>query len=78
MRFVLALMAGAALAQEPAPTPPPPDPPMQTYGERDPACLAWTDSCQLCLRTPDNRTACSTPGIACTPGPLICTRKREP
>ena len=69
--LAMALLAGPALAQEP----PPPDPPMQSYGDRDNACIAWTDSCQVCARTPDGRTVCSTPGIACTPGPPVCLRK---
>jgi hypothetical protein len=37
------------------------------------ACAEWTDGCVICLRTPHG-AACSTPGIACVPGPARCLR----
>jgi hypothetical protein len=42
--------------------------------DKDPACIEWTDGCVVCQRTPQ-RPACSTPGIACTRGPLTCLRR---
>ena len=40
----------------------------------DPACAEWSDGCVTCART-DGGLACSTPGIACTPGPQRCLRR---
>ena len=73
---VLAIAAGPLAMAEDAPPPASADIPVQAYSATDLACVAWTDSCQLCLRMPDNRAVCSTPGIACTPGPLVCTRRK--
>lgn len=42
----------------------------------DPACLEWTNGCQVCQRAADG-TACSLPGIACQPGPQRCLRSRN-
>jgi hypothetical protein len=42
--------------------------------DKDPACAEWTDGCIVCQRTPQG-PACSTPGIACTRGPLACPRR---
>ncbi|MCB8821851.1 hypothetical protein [Microvirga rosea] len=38
------------------------------------SCQEWTDGCVICSRRP-NGAACSTPGIACTPGPLQCLKR---
>jgi hypothetical protein len=37
------------------------------------ACQEWTDGCIVCART-ERGTACSTPGIACTRGPIECLK----
>lgn len=37
------------------------------------ACRSWTDGCVVCTRPASGQAACSTPGIACTPGPIACT-----
>jgi hypothetical protein len=42
--------------------------------DKDPACAEWTDGCVVCRRTPQG-PACSTPGIACTRGPLTCLQR---
>ncbi len=47
--------------------------PMQRYGADHPDCLGWTDGCVICTQK-----ACSTPGIACTPGATVCTVQAEP
>jgi hypothetical protein len=36
-------------------------------------CAEWTDGCVVCRRT-DQGAACSTPGIACTRGPIECLK----
>ncbi len=41
----------------------------------DPNCAEWSDGCVICLGTPRG-LACSTPGIACTRGPMQCVRRR--
>ena len=41
----------------------------------DPNCAEWSDGCVICLSTPRG-LACSTPGIACTRGPMQCVRRR--
>ena len=38
-----------------------------------PSCAEWTDGCVVCRRVPEG-LACSTPGIACTPGAQRCLR----
>ncbi|MFD0464343.1 hypothetical protein ACFQY9_23455 [Microvirga aerilata] len=38
-----------------------------------PSCAEWTNGCVVCRRTPEG-LACSTPGIACTPGAPRCLR----
>ncbi|HLM38447.1 MAG TPA: hypothetical protein VK434_02475 [Microvirga sp.] len=41
----------------------------------DPNCAEWSDGCVICLGAPTG-PACSTPGIACTRGPMQCVRRR--
>ena len=38
-----------------------------------PSCAEWTNGCVVCRRTSEG-LACSTPGIACTPGAPRCLR----
>ncbi len=46
---------------------------VQAYGRANPACGTWTDGCVACQAGPGGGPAsCSTPGIACTPGPVAC------
>lgn len=52
-----------------------PAPSVQAYG-RDGRCLAWTDGCRICMRVGD-ASQCSTPGIACTPSAITCTRPAD-
>ena len=40
----------------------------------DAACAEWGDGCRVCRRTAD-ASACSLPGIACTPGAMQCLRR---
>lgn len=79
----LAMCAVSASADEPqplprpAPLPMPPPVSMQAYGDDNADCLEWTDSCTICRRGDDAEIACSTPGIACQPGEIICVVKRK-
>ncbi len=45
---------------------------VQGFG-RDGACAAWTDGCVACTRAA-GLSQCSTPGIACTPRAVTCTK----
>ncbi len=47
------------------------------YGAAHPDCLEWTDSCRTCLRSPDGRVGCSTPGIACQPKDIVCRKEKS-
>ena len=42
----------------------------------DPACLEWTDGCQVCQRLAEG-PACSLPGIACQPVAPHCLRRAD-
>lgn len=44
---------------------------VQSFGRAN-SCPSWGDGCTVCTRTGDGGSACSLPGIACTPGPLAC------
>ncbi len=43
---------------------------LQGFGVANPTCLEWNDGCATCKRSGDFH--CSTPGIACQPGAIIC------
>ena len=49
---------------------------IQAYGNQDSSCLVWTDGCRNCDRT-DNGPSCSNIGIACQPGLIKCTSRKE-
>jgi hypothetical protein len=84
--------APPALAGEPGGSPPPkPALTLQNFGRRNGHCLEWTNSCAVCTRVGRRkparsdhpwsrrsaiRIACSTPGIACQPREIVCSRKR--
>ncbi len=42
------------------------------YGAANPACLEWSDGCVTCVRG-----KCSTPGVACQPGEILCKRNTK-
>jgi hypothetical protein len=90
MRFALAAMmlcamvhgAGADDVKAPetpqsaspeTPAAPPPEA-VIAFGVSHPACEEWTDGCVICTRSADALN-CSTPGVACQPGPTICRRE---
>jgi hypothetical protein len=47
------------------------------YGAAHPECMEWTDSCRTCMRSPDGRVGCSTPGIACQPKDIECKKENK-
>ena len=49
---------------------------IQGYGDQDASCLVWTDGCRNCDRT-ESGSSCSNIGIACQPGPIKCTTRKE-
>lgn len=50
---------------------------MQGYAAADPTCLEWANGCQICQTAgAAGAAACSTPGIACTPGKIVCKRRK--
>ncbi len=72
--------AAAARADEPyAPHMPKPEAgpaTVFTFGRENPDCAEWTDACQACVRAADGNFHCTTVGIACTPGPPMCSVKK--
>ena len=70
--LVAAVAGSAVLAGEPsAPTPPTEEEIVQAWGKTHPDCAEWTDACLVCRRDGEI-FACSTPGPACLPEPVVC------
>jgi hypothetical protein len=44
---------------------------LEGYALAAPRCAEWTDGCASCLRD-SGGAHCSTPGVACQPGPIFC------
>ena len=80
--MAMMLLATAGQADDaPVPPAPPLTPPEITlfnFGVNSPACLTWTNACQICTRLPDGKPGCSTPGIACTPVEPVCAAPKQP
>ena len=72
---VLLLAPLAARADDAAPPPAPSQEQaaVQAWGASHSDCIEWTDACVTCTAA-----GCSTPGIACTPGPIVCRRSAAP
>ena len=64
------LLAGGALADEPAPASPQEAASLQGFAASHPQCAEWSDGCAVCLR--DAAVHCSTPGVACQPAEIVC------
>jgi len=47
---------------------------LQGYAIATPRCAEWSDGCAICARE-NSAARCSTPGIACQPGPIVCRRE---
>ena len=78
--LALAALAGSANAQRVAAdlpvTAPKSEAPIQSYGDRDATCVAWTDTCRTCQRAGSD-LSCSNIGIACQPGAIRCTARQD-
>ena len=78
----LSVWGALANAQADAPNAPAMPPPesspatVYTYGAENRDCLEWTNACQTCKRNDAGVPACSTPGIACTPGAMVCRQMK--
>ena len=48
------------------------------FADADRSCGEWTDGCTICVRRANGAAGCSTPGIACQPKALTCSRKVDP
>jgi hypothetical protein len=73
---VIALVAATVLIgalAPPASHPAAPTPATVSDPAQDQSCSEWGDGCKVCRRIGED-TACSLPGIACTPGPVTCRR----
>ena len=77
--FIMVSWVSIPLADAPnaSPLPPPAkeEISIQAWGERNPNCAEWTNSCQVCRRDADGKMNCSLPGIACQPGAMVCKAK---
>lgn len=71
--LIVSLLMTAAHAVKADETAPPPS--IAAYGDQNPDCLEWTDSCIVCRRVSDTEFSCSTPGIACQPGGVTCNER---
>jgi len=75
----LASPAASALAQTDAASPASPElaqTAIYAYGAGNPDCLEWTNACQVCKRDDSGTAQCSTSGIACVPGEMVCRATR--
>jgi hypothetical protein len=74
--LVALFLAGAVEAETlPAPAPAPAQRPPAAPGADPSTCIEWTDGCIVCRRQADGASACSTPGIACTPSEPSCSQR---
>jgi hypothetical protein len=74
---VLTLAASARADEQSAPKMPAPERAvsMPAYADADPKCLEWTNACSVCARNEARAPQCSTPGPACLPKAIVCTRR---
>ncbi|MDR3408224.1 MAG: hypothetical protein P4L68_06985 [Methylovirgula sp.] len=74
---IAAAQTAAAAESKDTPVKIPSDVSVLAYGAAHPNCLEWTDGCRICLRSPDGRLDCSTPGIACQPQEIVCKKEEK-
>ena len=72
--IAVALTLAAGARADEAPATPTLDPKeqanLQNFAASNPACVEWSDGCAVCKRA--TAVSCSTPGIACLPGDIVC------
>jgi hypothetical protein len=52
-------------------------PSMLGFGNREPACLAWSDDCVTCMRSDTGEPVCSNIGISCQPKDIQCKKRKS-
>ena len=72
LALLLAATATHADSAKPEPISPAKPTPIQAYGAQNAACFEWTDGCVICTRE-----GCSTSGIACQPGGVVCKKLKK-
>jgi hypothetical protein len=74
---VLTLAASARADEQSAPKMPEPQRAvsMPAYADVDQKCREWTNACSVCARNEQGAAQCSTPGPACQPREIVCTRR---
>lgn len=74
---VLTLAASARADEQSAPKMPAPERvvSMPAFADADPKCQEWTNACSVCVRNEKGAPQCSTPGPACLPKEIFCTRR---
>jgi hypothetical protein len=77
LAFALLGIASAAAQERPKAEPPSADAQLVEFARTNPDCISFTDLCQTCSRTADQKIECSTSGIACTRQPWTCTLQRR-
>ena len=72
------VLVAASVRADPAPPLPPAErQSLEAFAAAHANCREWSDGCVVCRRGLETGFACSTPGIACQPQPLMC-RDPEP
>jgi hypothetical protein len=85
--FAAVSVHAAGARADPAPAP---EPTLQGFGRHNRDCIEWMNGCAVCRRLPQAPAradrpwsrrgrinfACSTPGIACQPGAIVCLLKK--
>ena len=51
-------------------------PAAQGWAQKNANCIEWSDACFVCKRGDDGKAKCSTPGIACTSGDIVCKAEK--
>jgi hypothetical protein len=77
LAFALLGIASAAAQEPPKAELPSADAQLVEFARTNPDCISFTDFCQTCSRTSDQKIECSTPGIACTRQSWTCTLQRR-
>jgi hypothetical protein len=73
---LLAFACGPARAEDALRPTPAEQTSMEGFAAAAPLCLEWSDGCAVCARDGANAAHCSTPGVACQPGEIVCRREK--